>query len=232
MGGEFFEGQLKCCEEQWFTLIKVMLETEAQVCITANLIHKQHMLNETINLLGERLLLCKSYDEIGRFHAQAAKNNWFMNVENLHALGVNLICTCIQTQDLFGTEYALPEWLDVNLCDPHLGVEWYIAVDKINYHKHLITKNKLFNLPRRSTAIKWLRNHPNVTARYAAYNDTHSDTIYGFDDYDNLTTELEERLTDKNCVNPKCDHPFFCQCYANSEKCMMRDAHQIIAAKS
>ena len=232
MGGEFFEGQLKGCEEEWEELLKTLLQTEAKVFITANLIHEQHFLHETIDLLKERLLVCTSYDEVGRFHTQEVKNNWFQNIDKLHEKGVNLICTCIQTQDFLESKNELPEWLDVNLCDPHLGVEWYIAVDKANYHDHLIAENKLFNLPRRSTAIKWMRSHPDVTARYAAYNATHSDTIYGFNENDCLTTELEERLTDDNCVNPECGHPFFCQCYADSNKCMMCDATQIMAAIS
>lgn len=84
--------------------------------------------------------MCTSYDEAGRFHAQDAKRNWFQNIDNLHAQGVRLVCTCIQTQDFFEAEYALPEWLDVNLCDPHLGVEWYIAVDKATTTTILLPK--------------------------------------------------------------------------------------------
>ena len=230
MGGEFFEGQLKGCENEWLSLLQAMNQTNAQIFITANLIHEQHFLNKTIDALGDRLLLCTSYDEAGRFHTQTAKKNWLKNVESLHTEGVHIICTCIQTQDFLESKTALPDWLDVNLCDPHLGVEWYIAVDKANYHDHLIAENKLFNLPRRPTAIKWMRDHLRTTARYASYNSTHSDTIYGFGDDDCLSTEMEERLTDDKNINPLCGHPYFCQCYADSNKCMMCDAEQIISA--
>ena len=228
IGGEFFEGQLKGCENEWMDLLHALLETEAQLPITANLIHKQHFLQETIDLLGKRLMLCTSYDEVGRFHTEAARANWLKNVEDLHNQGVHLFCTCIQTQEFLEATSPLPEWLGVNLCDPHLGVDWYINVDKANYHKHLVEENSLFHLPKRSTAIRWMRQNVDLTRCYVAYNDTHSSTIYSFDDNDCLEKEFENRLTAESYVNPECGHPYFCQCYADSGKCMMCDATRIL----
>ena len=230
IGGEFFEGQLKGCEHEWDLLLDALLQTNAKTFITANLIHEQYYLQESIKKMGERLLLCTSYDEVGRFHTEEAKQAWFQRIDDLHQQGIYVFCTCVQTQDLFESQTELPEWLFVNLCDPHLGVDWYINVDKANYHEHLIAENQWFNLPKRRTAVKWLREHPNTTARYVAYDATHSDTIYSFDENNELIKEFEERLTAENCVNPACGHPYFCMCYADSDKCMMCDAERVIGA--
>ena len=227
IGGDFFEGQLKGCEEEWFELLEALLQTDSEILISANLIHKQYLMQETIDKVVNRLLLCTSYDEVGRFHTQLARKNWLANIEKLHSQGVNIFCTCIQTQDFLEAETKLPQWLGVNLCDPHLGVDWYLNVDKNDYHEHLINENKLFNLPKRRTAIKWMREHPEITKRYAEYNSTHSDTIYSFNNNDEIIKEVNERLTSTSSVNPECGHPFFSMCYADSDKCMMCDAEQI-----
>lgn len=228
LGGEFFEGQLKGCEDEWLMLLHSMLDSGAHLSITANLIHEQYYLKETIEVLRERLLVCTSYDEVGRFHSKLAVANWFSNIEKLNSESVNLFCTCIPTQDFLTAEYSLPEWLSVNLCDPHLGVDWYINVDKTNYHKHLTEENNLFNLPKRATFIRWMREHLDIARRYVAYDTSHSDTVYDFDENDCLTKLFHERLVSSNCINPHCGHPYFCQCYADSDKCMMCDAQNVI----
>ena len=280
IGGDFFEGQLKGCETEWVGLLEALLKTKAQILITANLIHEQYFLDETINTLKNRLLLCTSYDEVGRFHTKQARANWFEQIGRLHNKEVNLFCTCIPTQDFLeaqlgkppktgdhdetqieeqvrteGQAHAnkqqpnpeqscqkaqpdpeeqnkLPEWLNINLCDPHLGVDWYIKIDKNTYHEHLIEENNLFNLPERKTAVRWMKQHPHTAMRYANYNESHSDTIYGFDENNELFKEINERLSSKDFVNPACGHPFFSQCYADSSKCMMCDAQHIAQSTS
>ena len=232
IGGEFFEGQLRGCEEEWEALLAELLKTDAKVFITANLIHEQYYLQDTVDLMGQRLLLCTSYDEVGRFHTDLAKANWLQRIEKLHSEGVYVFCTCIQTQDFLTSKTALPNWLFVNLCDPHLGVDWYINVDKNHYHDHLIEENKLFNLPERRTAVKWMRDHPSTTARYVAYDSTHSNTIYAFNENNELIKEFDDRLTSEACISPACGHPYFCMCYADSCKCMMCDAEKVIGGIS
>ena len=230
LGGEFFEGQLKGCEKEWLDLLSVLLKTGAQIYITANLIHKQYFLEETLKKLNGRVLICTSYDEVGRFHTDSAKTNWLNNINELHDQGVNIFCTCIPTQEFLDADFILPEWLGINLCDPHLGVDWYITVDKSHYHEHLLVENTLFNLPSRKTAIKWMRKHPQITRQYASYEQTHSDTIFAFDQQNCLYKEFNNRIMSGEYSNPKCGHPFFCQCYSDSEKCMMCDAKRVLTS--
>lgn len=227
LGGEYFEGQLKGCETEWMDLIVTLQNTNAQVYISANLIHKQYFLEETLQQLRNNVLLCTSYDEVGRFHTSSARANWLNNLSTLHDRGVNIFCTCIPTQEFFEANFTLPTWLGINLNDPHLGVDWYINVDKNHYHDHLIEENTLFNLPKRKTAIKWMRANPQITKQYASYDQTHSDTVFAFDKTDSLIKEFNDRISSKDYSNPTCGHPFFCQCYSDSEKCMMCDAKRV-----
>ncbi len=227
IGGEFFEGQLKGCEEEWLLLLDALQCVGSEIFITANLIHEQYFLDETIKALNGNLLLCTSYDEVGRFHTHKCKDAWFQRINNLHNKGVNLFCTCIPTQEFVSANTEFPEWLGINLCDPHGSIEWLINVDKAHYHERLLKDNKHFNLPKRKSAIAWMRKHPAIVRNYADYKTTHSNTIYGFNEKDEVVLEIEGRLSGVEFNNPNCGHPYFCLCYADSDKCMMCDAATI-----
>lgn len=79
IGGEFFQNQLKDIESNWFQLLcylKFLLETRKikEVWIASSLINIKHVYLDTISMLNEiqlnpdqRIMLCTSYDTIGRF---------------------------------------------------------------------------------------------------------------------------------------------------------------------
>ena len=227
IGGEFFEGQLKGCEEEWFSLLETLKLSAEKVFITANLINDQHLLNETVDFLKKKLMLCTSYDEVGRFHTEEKRQNWFKRIDDLHSKGVELFCTCIATQDFFERDVELPDWLGVNLCDPQISTDWLINVDKTAYNAHLKTDQRYFNLPKRKDALKWFKKHPQAAQAYSDFRGAHSNTVYGFDENDNLHPELEERMEDDNFMNTACGHPHYAQCYADSPACMACDALRI-----
>ena len=231
IGGDFFEGQLRGCEKEWISLIESMSEKGINIFITANLIHSQYYLNETIEkqLRGGsgNLVLCTSYDEVGRFHTEADRKNWLNRIESLHESGVDVVCTCIPTQDFLESNFELPEWLNIDLCDPHVSREWFSKIDHEKYNECLRRDNNCFNLPKRQTAVKWLRTHTKTTKKYANYSNFHSNTVYGFDENDQLFIEIDDRWTSDNFNNPKCGHPYASLCYADSDKCMMCDAVHI-----
>lgn len=229
IGGEFFNDQLRGCENEWILLMEAMRDTGAEIFINSNLLHKQYYLDETIEILGQKLLICTSYDEVGRFHTQEIRENWFKKINELHDAGVNLFCTSVPTQELFETNFQLPEWLGHNLEDPHLGLDWYLSVDKAHYHELLVSQNTWFNLPKRATAIRWMRSHIPTIKNYVNYQHTHSDRIYGFDSFDNIVIENKGRLDTADYINPKCGHHYYSQCYADSDKCMMCDAERVIS---
>ena len=232
IGGDFFEGQIRGCESEWEELIRFMNSAGIEIFITANLIHEQYYLQETMDILKDNLLLCTYYDEVGRFHSEEDRQNWKQRIEKLHDSGANVFCTCIPTQEFFESGFEFPDWLGVNLCDPHVSVEWFYDVDKEHYNECLKRDNEYFTLPRRRSAIKWFRAHPNTTKLYADYTSSHSNTVYGFDDDENLVVEIGERLAAEYYNDPKCGHPYFCQCYVDSDKCMMCDAKKIAEANT
>ena len=227
IGGEFFEGQLQGCEDEWFKFIGSLKNADSEIFITANLIHEQHLLNETIEALNKEVLVCTSYDEDGRFHTEVAKNNWWKNVNDLHEQGVRVFCNCIATQDFFEAAPQFPEWLGFSLVDPHISLEWLLEVDKENYHENLLRDCNFFNFPKRRTAINWFKKHPQATRNYANYSHNHSNIIYGFNEHDEVELELQERIEGEFFNNPVCKHPHISSCYSDCNKCMMCDAQKI-----
>ena len=227
IGGEFFEGQLEGCEDEWFRLLDALKNSEACIFITANFIHEQYLLNETVDFFEKNLLLCTSYDTVGRFHSEKAKNNWFKRIESLHNNCVPVICHCVATQDFFEEDPHFPDWLPVNLVDPHISLEWYNSVDKNKYNETLRNECDFFNFPKRRTAIRWFRKHPQIARNYSDYIGSHSDVIYAFDKDDNFYFEQDGRLESTDYNNPLCSHPWLGLCYADSNKCMICDAKSV-----
>ena len=227
IGGDFFEGQIRGCEEEWLTFMKALKLTGCEIYISANLIHEQYLLDETTEILGDKLLICTSYDEVGRFHTEKAKEDWLSNVKELHKKGIDVFCNCIATQDLFEENPRFPKWLGISLVDPHISHEWLLNANKDTYHQDLLDECTFFNFPKRKTAIRWFTKHPNAAKKYSDYTQNHSNLIYGFDSDGRLEIELEDRLQGAYFNDPDCHHPFYSLCYADSDKCMMCDAKRI-----
>ena len=227
IGGEFFCGQLKGCEDEWMYLLDTLARKDSEVLFTANLIGKQYFLGETLDGLDNDVNICTSFDLKGRFHSEAARASWFENVEGLHERNVSVVCTCILTQDFLEWDYDLPDWLEINFSNPTLSTRWYSHVDKDRYHELLLRDNHFFSLPKRKTAIGWMKNHPNFVRNYVNYCGSHPNNIYTFDVDDNLKEFSFDFTTSTKYNDPVCGHPYNARCYADSDKCMMCDAKLI-----
>ena len=219
IGGEFFEGQLKGVEEEWLSMVKNIGCNE--LFITANLINEQYLLMETLEARPD-ILICTSYDTIGRFKTKEQKYTWLERVNSLP----NVFCTIIPTQDIFTDSFIDKIQCGINLCEPHLGVDWLKLVDKTNYHEILIRENKIFNLPKRRDLLKWLTQHPKTIELMKNYKKTHFDTILSFDENNNFVYENCNRFNDDNFM-AECGHPHFSKCYADSDKCLICDIEEI-----
>ena len=123
--------------------------------ITANLINEQYLLEETLKI-RPGILICTSYDSVGRFKNEGQKYKWLERVSSIN----NIFCTIIPTQDMIKDLFIDKIKCGINLCEPHLGVDWYTSVKKDDYHSILVRENKIFNLPKR----KDLFNDPNNIA--------------------------------------------------------------------
>ena len=218
IGGEFFEGQLYGVEDEWISMVKE-IGCDA-LFITANLIYEPYLLKETLSIRPD-ILICTSYDTTGRFKNNLQKENWLMRVNSLK----NVFCTIIPTQDMIYDSFIDNIKCGINLCEPHLGIDWLQTVDKTCYHK-LIEENKIFNLPKRKDLLRWLSKHPNIVNTMKSYKHSHFNTILTFDESNNLIYEMNNRFDDKNFMDV-CGHPYFSKCYADSDNCMMCDIEEM-----
>ena len=219
IGGEFFEGQLKGCEDEWLNMIKNISCDD--LFITANLISEQYLLKETLELRPD-ILICTSYDSVGRFKNNNQKEKWLERVNSLS----NVFCTIIPSQDLIEDDFVDKIKCKINLCEPHLGIEWLKNVDKKHYHDILISENKIFNLPKRKDLLKWLLKYPDIINQMKNYRNNHFDCILRFDKNNNFIYESDHRFEDNNFM-ASCGHPYFSKCYADSDKCLMCDLEEL-----
>ena len=219
IGGEFFEGQLRGVEKEWLNMIRNLCCDK--LFITANLINRQYLLEETVRARPD-ILLCTSYDTVGRFKNDIQKMMWLDRVNSLP----NVFCTIIPTQDMIEDLFINNIKCGINLCEPHLGIEWYKQIDKAHYHENLIRDNELFNLPRRKDLLKWIAKHKNILALMKNYEYTHFDNILGFDENNNFCYEAYNRFKDKKYM-AECGHQYFSRCYADSERCLACDLEEL-----
>lgn len=230
IGGEYFEGQLLNCEEEWVDLINTInSQNVRQLYITATLINKQYFLYETLERIQVPYMICTSYDTKGRFHTQEKKESWLKNINELHDKGVNVFCTCVPTQELLDNEFfkELPHWLGFNLCSPHMSLEW-IKEHSEDYHINFIKDNNLFNLPKRDDFLKWIVNYPKIIINYLDLQYNHSNIVYHIENKQ-IVPEVTGRLEPGHWwLNKKCGHPIVSQCYIDSDKCMMCDLQELI----
>jgi len=175
-----------------------------------------------------KILICTSWDAEGRF-SDISQKIWRRNIHLLHNLGYDINVTTILTQDLLEADqkglFNIPKYCKVNICDPHLGLEWYNQVDKKNYHEDLIKKNILFRLPKRKDFLNFLKNHPDILKNYINYKNTHSDDVVDFDD--RKICYMDRCNNDNPLFINTCGHPYFSQCYQDSDKCAMCDAEAL-----
>jgi hypothetical protein len=219
IGGEFFEGQLKGVEDEWLNMVKTIGCNE--LFITANLINEQYLLKETLEVRPD-ILICTSYDTVGRFKTEKQKYMWLERVSSLK----NVFCTIIPTEDMIHDTFIDKIPCGINLCEPHLGIDWLTIVDKTCYHEILIKENKTFNLPKRNNLLKWLIGHPKTLELMKSYKRNHFDTILSFDADNNFIYESSDRFNDKNFM-AECGHPYFSRCYADSDRCLICDIEEM-----
>ena len=219
IGGEFFEGQLFGCENIWLKTISKL--SCNRLFISANLIHQQYLLKETLAIRPD-ILLCTSYDTVGRFHTNSLRLNWLERVGNLIP---NVFCTIIPTQDIFSDIFIDKIPCDINLCEPHLGISWLRSVDKSNYHENLVSENKIFNLPKRRDFLTWLSKRPKLVNRLLHYRECHFNDIISFDRENNFCYEEKNRFHNQDFIAP-CGHPWFSRCYADSDNCLLCDLEE------
>ena len=236
-GGEFFEGQLIGVEDEWFKIIDEINNNPniESFQVYATLINTQYLLDETISRLKKPFLICTSYDEVGRFHTEDKKLNWFKNIYDLHEKKISLFCTTIPTKEFITSNSInlLPEWLGFNFNGPSISCEWFKGLveqgRQLEYNE-LINKSHKFNLPTRDEFITWCIKHKDRLSCFLDFHATHSDTIYEFNEDDNsLVVQTSNKFRFTVGINIRdCGHPYTDAFYSDSDQCAACDAQMIV----
>ena len=135
IGGEFFQGQLVGVEKEWNSLIDLLnnllcTRQIKEVWITSSLLFDDYELNDMIRSLNrfnfneltedQRIIMCTSYDTVGRFVNDIAGDEinsavyWFNNLKKLHETfpRMTLHTQTILTQDTIDKLIENPDYFD------------------------------------------------------------------------------------------------------------------------
>lgn len=266
IGGEFFQGQLHDIEKEWYELIDLLnnllcTRQIKEVWITSSLLFDRFNLENMFRTLGhfcfnelledQRIILCTSYDTIGRFNGNindqkktSAEDRWFDNLKELHeyfprlTLHTQIILTqdtidkLIENSDYFDfiTEYSMIDFRYPSItradCPTATTIEDYrsIMMKRVNdFPEH-------FFIESRSRFLKFLK----VFAKK-----------YGLEKVKNLihqpemrsrrliiyvdNAEIEDRWNDSRNVYLECGHLVDGLCYVDTDnKCIYCDIEKFI----
>lgn len=244
MDGEFFQGQLNGCKNEFLDLIKFIYEQNInEVWIAATLIDKnQDDLFETLQLCSKskRTIICTSYDTIGRFHNNDQLNQWKINVCKIKELGFDVHVTSIITQDFINKLLMSSNWLEdiskyatVDFRFPTI-YWWDLQIVKNNginkdVYRQMLLKNihyfpENWYIKNRNELFKCLNIIKNLYGSEKLYwlqsNEVRSDKLYFLSP--NVT--LNNRWSaENNEENAPCGHPWTNYCYENDDRCLQCD---------
>ena len=258
IGGEFFQGQLKNSEvkSEFLNMIKVIenklvLNEIKEFWITASLIDEnQSDLIDILNLLNfdeldndQRIILCTSYDTMGRFHTKEAEQTWFKNLKEIHSRFPKIILhtQSILTQDLIEKTIENPKLFDeilkYSMLDfkiPNYFRDKELAINGVKDYKSLLRDNAYkfpnkFFIKDHKTLLKFLPIYIEIFGKdklknLINYPSLRSHTLKIFSE-DYILSNRWEYGEDRY---QKCGHLLDGQCYLNSDRCMYCDIEKYI----
>lgn len=255
IGGEFFQGQLNNSKvkEKFLDLIKLInekfqLNKIKEFWLTASLIKSNQ--TDLLDVLktvefneNQRVILCTSFDTMGRFHSIEDEQNWF---NNLHQIAQNfpkitIHTQAILTQDLIEKTITNPSMFDeilkYSMLDfkiPNYFRDKDLAINGIKDYPSLIRNNlhkfpKKFFIEDRKVFLQFLPIYVKIFGKdkltnLINYPSLRSHTLKIFsEDYtlSNRWEYTEDRYQ-------KCGHLLDGQCYIDSDKCMYCDIEKFM----
>jgi len=226
IGGELFQGELDGCYNEWLWIIETMQDKDINtIWFTASLNKsEQTVLWQTIDyLINQRikknLLICTSFNT-GQFPDEEIII-WKENVARVRTMGAKVNCTSILTQDFLDNPPVLPEVDYQCVIEPEmdeLDLRHYIGPQ---YHTKLLERisEKKLRLPKRSDVLDYFSKNKRTAELFADITNHSSKVI----DFGELAGFWEDRFNSAK-LNAPCGHPWYSQCYADSDACMMCDA--------
>lgn len=270
IGGEFFQGQLIGIENEWNTLIDQLnqmlcLREIKEVWITSSLLFSNNDLNDMINTLSrfnfnelnddQRIIMCTSYDTVGRFNKDIdgdnpgednnnAEDYWFNHLKKLHEVfpKLTLHTQTILTQDTIDKLIENPDYFDfiteysmIDFRYPSITRADCPTATTIEDYRSIMMKRvndfpEHFFIENRNRFLKFLKVFANK---------------YGIEKVENLihqpemrsrrliiyvdNAEIEDRWNDDRNVYLPCGHLVDGLCYVDTDdKCIYCDIEKFI----
>ena len=257
IGGEFFQGQLNDPEVKslFFKVVERIFEFlsekhERSSWITATLtIGEQKDLYEMLDLYTHTnaykesnmnddygLWICTSFDTIGRFHTQQAKENWQFHMKNMsekYPLLKKNTCS-ILTNDLM-IKYNEGKFTFNSFCQEYHTQMFLKQPDHGAFDSNEIMENKVPGFfPERSNALKFLtklyQNEPRFINHLMNVNLRSDLLVKNGNDGKELDCErYKDALNEYGDENiAPCGHSIYYQCYKDSKACIRCDVEKII----
>lgn len=258
IGGEFFQGQLldPLVKTAFYDLIRLinkrMLSKEIQeFWLTASLIKSnQTDLFESLSLLeldkyapNQRVLICTSYDTLGRFHTKEAEQTWFKNLASLKKAFPKIVLhtQTILTQHLMESVLLNPKLFDNILMHsmldfkiPNYFRDKDLAINGVSDFRELLCKNlykfpKKFFIENRKILLQFLPIYVKIFGKdklnnLINYPTLRSHTLQIFSEEYTLSNRWEYN-SDRYLP---CGHLIDGRCYIDSDRCMYCDIENFI----
>lgn len=258
IGGEFFQSQIShpLVKERWINLIDIIFSKLKEnkiyeFWITASLLRKDITeLYETLDRINfdelsdnQRILLCTSFDTLGRFHNESQKDVWFDNIHILKSKypKLTLHTQIILTQDLIENVLKngniFEHILDVSMIDfkiPNYYRDKELAINGIKDYHQLLLDNidkfpSKFFIEHRKDFLKFLPIYArifgtNKLKNLINYPKMRSHTLKIFSE----NYELDNRWEYDESRYLPCGHLLDGKCYIDSDECMYCDIEKFI----
>ena len=258
IGGEFFQGQLSDPEvkKEFLNMIEVinqkLISNEIQeFWLTASLIKPNQLdLVDVLKIFdfnnfknNQRVILCTSYDSMGRFHTEAAEQTWFNNLEAIAVFfpDITLHTQTILTQDLIEktiqNEHIFDKILEYSMLDfkiPNYFRDKELAINGIKDYRGLLHNNlhrfpEKFFIEDRKIFLQFLPIYIKIFGKdklknLINYPSLRSHTLKIFSEDYTLSNRWDY---EENRYLP-CGHLLDGQCYIDSDKCMYCDIERFI----
>lgn len=255
IGGEFFQGQLNNpkVKEKFLDLIKVInkkfqFNKIKEFWLTASLIKaNQNDLFDVLKTIdfneNQRVILCTSFDTMGRFHTIEDEQNWFNNLSQIAQIfpQITIHTQTILTQDLIEKTINNPHVFDnilkYSMLDfkiPNYFRDKNLALNGIKDYPNLIRSNldkfpKKFFIEDHRVFLQFLQIYVKIFGKdklknLINYPSLRSHTLKIFSE-DYVLSNRWEYGEDRY---QKCGHLLDGQCYVNSDRCMYCDIEKFI----
>ena len=257
IGGEFFQGQMQNIKvkEAFMQMIeeintKLAENKIKEFWLTASLIKPNQIdLIDVLNLLkakkDQRIILCTSFDTMGRFHSENDKQNWFTNLQYIAKQFPNITIhtQTILTQDLIEKTIENPhifdeilKWSMLDFKIPNYFRDKNLAINGIKDYPALI-RNNLHKFPNKffiednKTFLQFLPIYTKIFGK---------DKLVNLINYPSLRSHTLKIFSEDYVLSNRweygedryqsCGHLLDGQCYINSNRCMYCDIEKFMKA--